>query len=64
MENEMTKTQQEPLIKRVEIRASCELWTKFEERMRVQGYQTLPEAFRAAMREVTNFNRVSQQQTS
>jgi hypothetical protein len=54
MDKEMTKTQQQ--IKDVRIKTSVELWEKFEEWMRVQSCQTLPEGFRAAMRQVTNFN--------
>ena len=63
MENEVTETQTEPKteIKVPKLKASCELWTKFEEWMRVQGCQTLPEGLRAAMRQVTNFNGQSQQ---
>ncbi len=57
METEETKTQ----VKDARIKASCELWAKFEEWMRVQSCQTLPEGLRAAMRQVTNFNGESQQ---
>lgn len=60
MAKEMTKTQEK--IKSVILKASCELWAEFDEWMRVQGCQTLPEGIRAAMRQVTNFNGQSQQQ--
>ena len=62
MENELTETQSE--VKIPKLKASCELWERFEEWMRVQGCQTLPEGLRAAMRQVTNFNGQSQQQIS
>ena len=62
MENELTETQSE--VKIPKLKASCELWARFEEWMRVQGCQTLPEGLRAAMRQVTNFNGQSQQQIS
>ena len=58
MEHEVSETQSE--TKFPKIKASCELWAKFEEWMRVQGCQTLPEGLRAAMRQVTNFNGQSQ----
>ena len=58
MAKETTKTQER--VKSVIIKASCELWAKFEEWMRVQGCQTLPEGLRAAIRQVTNFNGKSQ----
>jgi len=56
MSGEMTKTQETSRVERPELKASVELWAKFEEWMRVQGCQTLPEGLRAAMRQVTNFN--------
>ena len=59
MENELTETQMESKVPK--LTASCELWARFEEWMRVQGCQTLPEGLRAAMRQVTNFNNQSQQ---
>ena len=62
MENELPKTQTE--VKVPKLKASCELWSKFEKWMRVQGCQTLPEGLRAAMRQVTNFNGESQQKTA
>jgi len=58
MDNEMTKTQSK--TKQPMIEASVELWARFEEWMRVQSCQTLPEGLRAAMRQVTNFNSRSQ----
>ena len=61
MDEETTKTQEKTKAPTVIIKASCELWAKFEEWMRVQGCQTLPEGLRAAMRQVTNFNGQSQQ---
>lgn len=70
MENEVTETQSEtqpetqPEVRVPKIKASRQLWARFEEWMRVQGCQTLPEGLRAAMRQVTNFNGQSQQQTS
>jgi len=65
MKNEVTETQQvESETKTLKIKASCELWEKFRGWMRVQGCQTFPEAFRASMRQVTNFNGQSQQQIS
>jgi len=60
MNKEVTKTQEASRVERPEIKASCELWGKFDEWMRVQGCQTYPEGFRAAMRQVTNFNCQSQ----
>ena len=64
MANVETKTQEKTKAPTVILKASCELWTEFEEWMRVQGCQTLPEGLRAAMRQVTNFNGQSQQQSS
>jgi len=61
MDEEMTKTQDASRSERPEIKASCELWDKFDEWMRVRGYQTRPEGLRAAMIQVTNFNGASQQ---
>ena len=59
MEQEETKTQVQ--VKDVRIKASCELWARFEEWMRVQSCQTLAEGLRAAIKQVTNFNSKSQQ---
>ena len=64
MSKEMTKTQETFRVERPEIKASCELWDKFGEWMRVRGYQTRPEGIRAAMIIVTNFNDQSQDQIS
>jgi len=61
MGNEVTKTQETSRSERPEIRASCELWDKFDEWMRVRGHQTRPEGLRAAMYEVTNSGTESQQ---
>lgn len=61
MGEEMTKTQETSRSERPEIKASCELWDKFDEWMRVRGYQTRPEGLRAAMNEVTSSNNQSQQ---
>lgn len=59
-ENQESKTKAPTVI----IKASIELWDKFGEWMRVHGYQTRPEGFRAAMIQVTNFNNESQQKTT
>lgn len=61
MSEEMTKTQDTSRVERPNIKASCELWGKFDEWMRVRGYQSYPEGLRAAMLQVTNFNSESQQ---
>lgn len=61
MNEEVTKTQETSRIKRPEIKASCELWDKFDEWMRVRGHQGYPEGLRAAMVIVTDFNSESQQ---
>lgn len=58
MAKEMTKTQEQ--TKTPVIVASVELWSRFDEWMRVQGCQTLTEGLRAAIRQVTNFNGQSQ----
>jgi len=57
MAKEETKTQ----VKDTRIKASCELWARFEEWMRVQSCSTLADGLRTAMRQVTNFNGESQQ---
>lgn len=62
MENEMTETQVASKIERPKIKASCELWARFGEWMRVRGHQSLPEGLRAAMFQVTDFNPESQAQ--
>ena len=59
MEQKETKTQVQ--VKDIRIKASSELWARFEEWMRVQSCQTLAEGFRAVMRQVTNFDDQSQQ---
>ena len=64
MENEVTKTQVASKVERPELKASCELWDKFDEWMEVRGFQTRPEGLRAAMIQVTNFNGESQQKTA
>lgn len=58
MENEETKTHQ---VKDARIKASCELWARFEDWMRVQSCSSLADGLRTAMRQVTNFNTESQQ---
>ena len=61
MSEEVTKTQEKTKAPTVIIKASCELWAKFDEWMRVRGHQTRPEGLRAAMHEVTKSDSVSQQ---
>lgn len=61
MSKEMTKTQVTSRIERPKIKASCELWGKFDEWMRVRGHQSYPEGLRAAMHQVTNSDSESQQ---
>ena len=61
MAEEMTKTQNASRTKRPEIKASCELWDRFDEWMALHGYQAYPEGLRAAMIKVTGFNPTCQQ---
>lgn len=59
MENEAAETQTE--IKSPRIKASKQMWDRFDEWMALHGYQTYPEGLRAAIREVTEFNPKCQQ---
>jgi len=59
MENEVTETQIK--TKTPKIKASCELWDRFDEWMALHGYQTYPEGLRATMVKVTGFEPGCQQ---
>lgn len=52
----MSEPENSFISKDVRIKASPELWDKFEAWLNKQGCPTLPEGFRTAMRQVTQFN--------
>ena len=52
----MSEPENSFISKDVRIKASPELWDKFEAWLNKQGCPTLPEGFRTAMRQVTQVN--------
>lgn len=62
MADEMTKTQNASKTKRPEIKASCDLWNRWDTWKALHGYQTDSEGLRAAMIKVTGFDPVCQQE--
>ena len=60
VDNDCMATKAKSKTERPNIKASCKLWDKFDEWSKVRGYQSRPEALRAAMIKVTNFGTESQ----
>jgi len=61
MVNEATETQ---VTKATKVRTSVKMWAAFEKWMAVRGHQTLSGGLRAAIEQVTNFNKECQDKSS